>query len=57
MWQRIYHKLFNCPTFWSIKPFYRCPRCNKGMRCYWDGNDIKGHGINFCNTCAAILEG
>lgn len=50
------HKLFHCPTFWRWKPFYYCPRCGKGMRCYYDGNDILGHGIDFCNKCTAILE-
>jgi hypothetical protein len=27
------------------------------MRCYWDGNDVEGHGIDYCNKCAADLEG
>ncbi len=55
-WKRIYHKLFECPTFWRIKPAFHCPECGRGYRCYWDGNDIIGHGINYCNVCAKILE-
>ena len=55
--KRWLHKLFACPTFWRLKPFFRCPRCNRGMRCYWDGNDITGHGTDYCNACAKILEG
>jgi hypothetical protein len=50
------HKLFNCPTFWRLKPFYHCPSCNKGMRCYWDGNDVAGHGIDYCDKCAKEIE-
>lgn len=58
------HKLFGCPTFWKSvwdtffksKPYYRCPECKKPMHCYWDGNDITNHGINFCDDCASKLE-
>ena len=54
------HKLFHCPTFWKmlfgLKKKYSCPRCNATYLCYWDGNDVTGHGTNFCNTCANELE-
>ena len=53
--KRIYHKLFECPTFWSLKPRFKCPGCGKKYRCYWDGNDTK-EGINFCNKCTAKIE-
>ena len=51
-----YHKLFKCPTFWKLKPSYTCPECGKKYRCYWDGNDIWGVGIDYCNTCVKKLE-
>lgn len=54
--QRWYHYLFKCPSFWRIKPAFKCPKCGKTYRCYWDGNDVKGHGINYCTPCAKILE-
>lgn len=54
--KRIYHKLFECPTFWRWKPAFECPRCGKKYRCYWDGNDVSGHGIDYCDGCAQILE-
>lgn len=44
-----FHKLFNCPTFWSIKPRFKCPECGKTYRCYWDGNDVDGHGTDLCD--------
>ena len=53
---RVWHKLFKCPTFWQLKSFFHCPQCGKGMRCYWDGNDVTGHGIDYCNPCAKALE-
>ena len=49
----LFHKLFRCPTFWRIHPFFTCPECGKKYRCYWDGNDIAGVGIDYCNACAA----
>ena len=52
----ILHKLFNCPTFWRIKPRFTCPKCKKQYRCYWDGNDVTGHGIDYCDKCAIKLE-
>ena len=55
--KRIIHKLFFCPTFWRLKPRFQCPRCGKKYRCFWDGNDIEGHGTDYCNKCAKILEG
>lgn len=53
---KIFHYLFNCPTFWSLRPFFHCPSCGKGYRCYWNGNDVQGHGIDYCASCAADLE-
>ena len=50
------HKLFHCPTFWSLHPKFSCPGCGKKYRCYWDGNDVEGHGIDYCNKCATTLE-
>jgi len=55
--KRWWHKLFHCPTFWRPKPAFTCPGCGKKYRCYWDGNDVTGVGIDFCNSCAADLEG
>ena len=49
----LFHKLFKCPTFWQIKPAFKCPECGKTYRCYWDGHDIAGRGINICNACAS----
>jgi len=57
MYKKLKHKLFNCPTFWRLKPSYQCPKCLKKYRCYWDGNDIEGVGIHYCDKCAAVLEG
>lgn len=54
--KRIYHKLFGCPTFWKLKPRFSCPKCGKKYRCYWDGNDVTGYGIDYCNKCAKELE-
>lgn len=51
LYQRVIHKLFHCPTFWSIGPRFQCPMCGKRYRCYWDGNDTD-KGINLCNRCA-----
>ena len=56
LFKRIIHKLFFCPTFWRLKPIFQCPRCGKKYRCYWDGNDVEGHGTDYCNKCAKILE-
>ncbi len=55
-WKGVYHKLFECPTFWQIKPSFKCPGCGKKYRCYWDGNDVAGHGRDYCNTCAAGIR-
>jgi len=54
--KRLSHKLFSCPTFWSWTPAFTCPGCGKTYRCYWDGNDVEGHGIDYCNKCARKLE-
>jgi len=51
-WQKFYHKAFQCPTFWRLKPVFTCPICGKKYRCYWDGNDVAGKGINLCDKCA-----
>ena len=51
-WQRVYHKLFECPTFWSLKPAFKCPICGNTYRCYWDGHDCDD-GIDLCGKCAA----
>ena len=58
------HKLFECPTFWKSlwrnmtfrNASFSCPRCHKHYHCYWDGNDVTGHGIDYCNKCAKELE-
>ncbi len=50
--KRWYHKLFKCPTFWKLKSSFTCPKCGEKYRCYWDGNDIAGVGIDYCNSCA-----
>lgn len=54
--KRLYHKLFECPTFWRLRKFFTCPECKTKYRCYWDGNDIAGVGINYCNSCAKKYE-
>ena len=46
MWKKI--KMLN---WWLRKPSYYCPRCNKGLYTYWDGNDTD-YGIDLCNKCA-----
>lgn len=54
------HKLFHCPTFWKmflgIRKKYRCPICNRQYLCYWDANDIEGHGTGICNICARNIN-
>jgi hypothetical protein len=55
-WSRLIHKLFFCHTFWTWRPMFQCPECGKKYRCYWDGADVDGYGINFCHTCADKLE-
>ena len=54
--KRWLHKLFQCPTFWEIKYHFHCPECGKGYRCYWEGNDVLGVGIDFCDDCAETIE-
>lgn len=49
----IFHYLFRCPTFWRFRKTFKCPDCNRGYRCYWDGNDCKCGKIHLCNKCAA----
>lgn len=46
-----YHKLFKCPTFWKLKRAFTCPVCGAKYRCYWDGHDVDGLGINVCGPC------
>jgi len=41
MFKKFIHRLFKCPTFWSIRPYFTCPDCKKTYRCYWDGNDCE----------------
>ena len=57
MFRKIIHYLFKCPTFWRWNPAFTCPICNKKYRCYFDGCDIAGHGINICLSCGKKLEG
>lgn len=47
---KLKHYLFDCPTFWRIKPAFKCPECGGRYRCYWDGNDVGGK-INLCHKC------
>jgi len=47
---KIKHYLFECPTFWKLKPSFQCPQCGHKYRCYWDGNDVGGK-INICRKC------
>ena len=53
--KQFWHKIFSCPTFWQLKPAFTCPSCLKKYRCYWDGNDIEGIGINICDNCAIYI--
>ncbi len=55
MIKKLMHYLFHCPTFWRIQPAFQCPNCKVRYRCYWDGNDIDGVGINYCDACAYEL--
>ncbi len=50
------HKLFWCPTFWQLSRAFHCPECGRGYRCYYDGNDVTGHGTDLCNRCAKKYE-
>ena len=50
------HKLFDCPTFWRKKPAFKCPICGRTYRCYWDGHDVSGMGIDLCGKCASKYE-
>ena len=54
--KNVFHKLFKCPTFWRIHSSFTCPKCGRKYRCYWDGNDVIGHGIDYCDACAKVLE-
>ncbi len=54
--KKILHYLFKCPTFWQLDYFFHCPECGKGYRCYWDGNDVAGFGIDYCDDCAERLN-
>lgn len=53
--QRLCHKLFHCPTFWRLRASFKCPKCGRNYRCYWDGNDILGYGIDICERCAELI--
>jgi len=48
--KRWWHYLFRCPTFWRVKPAFKCPKCGATYRCYWDGHDAHGY-INLCGKC------
>jgi hypothetical protein len=52
MIKKIIHYLFKCPTFWQLKPAYKCPDCGKTYRCYWDGHDCSCGTIHLCGMCA-----
>ena len=52
----IKHLLFHCPTFWSFRRIGHCPECGKKYRCYYQGNDVIGHGTDLCNKCAKKYE-
>ena len=54
--ERWVHKLFRCPTFWRVKASFFCPECGAGYRCYWDGHDVAGVGIDLCARCAGKHE-
>lgn len=51
-----YHKLFQCPTYWTFKGSFTCTQCGKRKRCYWDGNDMTGHGTDICERCARYID-
>lgn len=47
---RVWHLLFQCQTFWRVKPAFTCPICGKTYRCFLDGNDVEEfRGV--CNDC------
>ena len=57
--ERIFHLLFQCPTFWYsfVNPkARRCPVCNRKIRCYWLGHDVN-HMNDVCNRCFPKQEG
>ena len=49
------HRLWLCKNYWDKSRRYKCTGCGKTLRCYWAGNDITGHGIDYCNRCAKRL--
>lgn len=53
IWGRTWHKIFECRTFWSVRPKFRCPECKRGIRCYFDGNDCNCGKTDICNGCYA----
>ena len=55
-WRKNLWKKMKMGRWWLRKPKYHCPRCNKGLYTYWDGNDVIGHGTDYCNKCAKHLE-
>lgn len=56
--QRLWHYLFDCPTFWQWKRAFTCPLCGAKYRCYWDGHDSDcGAGTSLCTSCARQHEG
>jgi len=52
--RRWLHYLFSCP--FRLKTAFHCKLCGKPKRCYWDGNDIEGLGINICHKCSEVVE-
>ncbi len=56
MFKRLFHLLFECPTFWRLKPAFTCPECGDQYRCYRDGHDVVGVGIDLCGPCAKEKE-
>lgn len=54
-WKNLWKKL-KMLDWWLRRPKYHCPRCGKGLYTYWDGNDVEGHGTDYCNRCAHLLE-
>jgi hypothetical protein len=55
-WYKNLWKKMKMLDWWLRKPRYRCPECGKGLYTYWDGNDVTGHGIDYCDKCAKQLE-
>jgi len=48
--KKLKHFLFDCPSFWTWEPKFKCSQCDNRYRCYWQANDCYGH-VNVCNKC------